>query len=427
MELRASTFLLIFLLLVFVLLCEPYHLHADKGGIPSSLATIYEPGQYAIISWYGGEEVLYLSSTIRTDSLDEIKIMEVIPLPSIPQIALGDSETFEKLSEIVNNYYTSTYLGGEKGAEGGGVSIIFSKILGPHNVTVFKVSNVTEFRTSLHKIANQNGFELEYDLTSIMNKIKFYLKKNYNIFVVDIISLSAEDGTKTIKPIIYKFKSPKIYYPMVISSINEGSYSIKLFFITSYSIRENMHSSTGASLVSYFEKAVWRWEIESVDKRLTEVFPFWKLSLHLTYIELYGYYDHIQDDIEIQGPFDYSILSSLVVLLIIIAYVRNMLRFTRIWLDRSDIRMKRERKYILFYSTLILIPILVVYTEYTHIIMPPLIYFYHPAVINPSTFAFLINIALIIISTAGSLFFWEYIRKLKGCLLYTSPSPRDRG
>jgi hypothetical protein len=68
---------------------------ADRGMIPiKSDVSVYEPGQKAIIAWNKGKEILILSTDVRASG--ETKVLEVMPLPSVPKIEKGDLKSFLK-------------------------------------------------------------------------------------------------------------------------------------------------------------------------------------------------------------------------------------------------------------------------------------------------------------------------------------------
>ena len=83
---------------------------ADKGFIPL-YGYAEEKSQNAIIAWNGEKEVLILSTNLE----GKAKLLEVIPLPSKPDVKKGDMESFAKIARIVAEKTRSTGLFGKGG------------------------------------------------------------------------------------------------------------------------------------------------------------------------------------------------------------------------------------------------------------------------------------------------------------------------
>ncbi len=364
---KTRNLMIIMILILFIHQLASLGVIADRGGIPSEPVDIYEPGQYAVISWYDGIEVMCLSSVLKTSSLSSVKVLEVFPLPSIPEISLGDEAIFKKLGDMVHDlaiYYNLD----ESDQRADGV-IVYNKVLGPHNVTVIRTNDSSSFIENVYEIARQNGFEITYDISSVEDEVEFYIAKNYNVFVIDIVSLESYVSQTLVRPLIYKFRSDKIYYPMVISSINKGFFRIKLFFLTATPLNDlNSIQVDYLHLTTYVQKTVFRYDIERIDSRLTEIFPSWKLVLYLTYVGLKGRYDLICDDLEFTGPPDIESILSLTTFLLLIAYIA-------IILGNDNYRgfiIFNSKKVFITYSLLILIPSLIVLLGISHLVLPPI-------------------------------------------------------
>ncbi len=60
-----------------------------------------QSAQNAIVAWNGSEEIIVLSSNIK--SSNEATVLEILPLPSEPsKVEEGSFESFEKLTELIN-------------------------------------------------------------------------------------------------------------------------------------------------------------------------------------------------------------------------------------------------------------------------------------------------------------------------------------
>ena len=74
---------------------------ADWGGIAfNPRAAICEPNQRAVIGFNGREEILLLSTDLRAS--EPTKVLQVLPLPSEPQVAKGDFNFFVKATDLIN-------------------------------------------------------------------------------------------------------------------------------------------------------------------------------------------------------------------------------------------------------------------------------------------------------------------------------------
>ena len=76
-------------------------LYADRGSIPfNPNVKIFEPNQRAMIAWNGEEEILLLTTDLRASA--PTKVLEVIPLPSKPEVKRGDIEVFKRATALIN-------------------------------------------------------------------------------------------------------------------------------------------------------------------------------------------------------------------------------------------------------------------------------------------------------------------------------------
>ncbi len=372
---RFFSFFLIFLSLSILISYQLLPLNmvkADRGSIPSDPVNVYEPGQLAVVSWYDGREVIYLSSVLEVKADKEIKILEVLPLPSVPKIELGSKDVFEKLGELVENVpYSSvpTHGGGYPGGPGSGGEVIFNKVLGPHNVTVIKAVNSSVFVSMVQLIFEQNNVAASkiYVNSYIIDS---YINSGYSYFAVDLISIKPSEGKIMVEPIIYKFYSPKIYYPMRISKLNKGAYSARIFFITSTIIPRNIFNKLKVSVNYYDARFYWKSDIAHIDSRLTEVFPFWKTYVCLSFFHIKGIYELMGNGDIIYGPVNYyDLIQSVITLLIASVYAVFLLLNKKV----NKIFLKRNTKPITLYSLLIFVPLAIYWIGFPHIIISKLL------------------------------------------------------
>ncbi|MDI6839837.1 MAG: DUF2330 domain-containing protein [bacterium] len=206
---------------------------ADRGMISITRPdiSIYEPGQKAIIGWDGNNEVMILAVDARADT--ECKVLEILPLPSKPTVDEGNFKSFEEIQRLIRKNaprIEALYKGRELLAPG--VEILFHKKIGPHNITCVKALEYREFVNWILNFVKSQGVDtisMPHELLYIINN---YLRNGIQHFVFDIVELSKE--TNSIVPLIYKFKSPYLFFPLHISTLAKGDTRIQVFLVTKH-------------------------------------------------------------------------------------------------------------------------------------------------------------------------------------------------
>lgn len=247
-----------------------------------------QTAQNAIIAWNGEEEIIILSNGIKSD--EPATALRVVPLPSNPEIKEGSFKSFEKIVGLMNEKLEDMRdeFGGigkqnEIAAPGDiGIEITFHEQIGAHDVTVVKVNDLDVFVNWINDFSDKNGFEKNREIkcgdfdyfdcpnncikddcympiclpghscvqecqqvcrggtvnTHMISKefkdgIADYLKRDIKYFVFDVVE-AGKDTEESIEPLIYKFESDYLYYPLLISGISdigESRAHIDLFFI----------------------------------------------------------------------------------------------------------------------------------------------------------------------------------------------------
>ena len=152
--------------------------------------------------------------------------MEFIPLPSKPEVEKGDAKSFYAVTRLINEKAKAGGFIGI-GAKKVGVEIVLQKQIGVHNITVVRVDDVDEFRGWAGKF-----LPLNRSIGRIEEAVKYYVLNGFRYFVFDIVETYRQ---KDVEPIVYKFESPFLFYPMKITAYSDvgKSYSrINLFIIT---------------------------------------------------------------------------------------------------------------------------------------------------------------------------------------------------
>jgi hypothetical protein len=272
-------------LLVMAVLCSTPNVYADRGIIPvKPHIPIYEPGQKAIIAWNGIEEIMILSTDVT--ATEDTMILEILPLPSKPKVEAASFESFKVLEKIVADKFVIKARTYGAGLEFKGLEVIFHEKIGFHDITVIKAYDPNELAYWIEQFALKNGITTKIQLSKLIDVVKEYIDGGFQYYVVDLISLKV--GERSIEPIMYRFNSSFIYYPLKISNIIPGETRITLFIITINGIRRN-HPNLKELQYKLFgvtypvEVEITMEELRKVDPRIAEIFKSNTLLTILTY------------------------------------------------------------------------------------------------------------------------------------------------
>lgn len=288
-----------YILITLLILFFPILISADGGMIiwPPEVH-LDQSTQNAIVAWNGKEEVIILSNNVKSDGV--ATVLRIIPLPSSPsEIKEGDFNSFEKLVEIMNkkieevrNQWKGLGMGEEK-LPTGGIEIIFKERIGAHDITVVKVNNLDSFITWIKNFAKEKKLEVKDISTEFENGVKDYLKKDIKYFVFDVLDVRGEES---IKPLIYKFSSDYIYYPLLISGISEISESraeINLFLITKEKFPKEIPEIESPD---FYWRGRFGYPVELTQEELTEISEDIKNLFDSTvYARTFDYYDYLKE------------------------------------------------------------------------------------------------------------------------------------
>jgi hypothetical protein len=208
---------------------------ADRGGwhLSTEPVTLNESSQRAIIGWDGKTEVLCLATDVSASK--ETTVIEFLPLPSKPNVTLGNRESFEAVERVlarrdVRFFKKGARFGkGDRGPLEGAepFQITFHQRLGAHDITVVKVNRPHEFADWVQEKAKElTGGQASLP-DSIRKLITKYLNEyNCSYFAFDVIEVAPDP--RSVEPIIYEFKSQILFYPLEISTVFQGQTSIDL-------------------------------------------------------------------------------------------------------------------------------------------------------------------------------------------------------
>jgi len=193
--------------------------------------SVYEPAQKAIIAWNGTEEVLVLSTDVNGES--GTFALEIMPFPSNPKsIKKASFDWFETVQSLIwanapmNGYRT---LGGY-GEAVDTVDVTFHEKIGAHDITVVNASDASQLTRWAEAFLESNGVAENLIMKEFEPVLEDYLNDGFNYFVFDLIEASQRENS--LEPILYKFETSFLYYPLRISSLNPGNTKIILLLLT---------------------------------------------------------------------------------------------------------------------------------------------------------------------------------------------------
>ncbi|MBN1574609.1 MAG: DUF2330 domain-containing protein [Deltaproteobacteria bacterium] len=231
--------ILLFILLTLSLTIPISRASADRGSIAVTAevdSSVFEPSQNAVIAWNGVEEILILTTDSHTSKSG--KILEFIPLPAKPTaVEEAPEKTFERALRLIIKKAPRMDLG--RGTKNGrevkgkvpGIEVVMETTIGPHDVTVVRVEDVDDFYRWLKNFFEKEGFsETPRQVTGFKSIVSSYIDRGINYFVFDLVD--AKENPEAVKPLLYRFRTERLYYPLYISSRIAGDTKITLFLVT---------------------------------------------------------------------------------------------------------------------------------------------------------------------------------------------------
>ncbi len=269
--------LLVFLAGLFLLLTTQLA-YADRGIIPIDPdVSVYEPGQKAIIAWNGETEILILSTDVT--SIRETKVVEILPLPSKPEsVEAASFHSFEEIQKIIFQYI-SEYAVQRYGAKATRalseeIEVVFHEKIGAHDITVVKASDPAVLVGWIDAFLAENGVDKEVSLGRFEPVVAEYMARGFRFYVLDIIDASSKK--RSIEPILYKFNSSFLYYPLKITSPLGGNTKITLFIITEDLVKDGYYpfreATFQASKPEPMKIKLCKGELSKIDLRIGEIF-----------------------------------------------------------------------------------------------------------------------------------------------------------
>jgi ankyrin repeat protein len=187
-----------------------------------------------MIAWNGYEEIILLTTDLH--SSEPTKVLEVIPLPSEPEVKKGDIEVLQRVTEIINKRLAklAEARSKRKGKEAPEMrpagEITFNEQIGAHDISVAHVLNSNGFIDWVDNYLKSSGVENPKIPEELKTVIAEYLEEGFGWFVFDVVQLEREP--KTNEAIQYRFRTDFLYYPLKITRTLEGNTTIDLLVLT---------------------------------------------------------------------------------------------------------------------------------------------------------------------------------------------------
>ncbi len=253
--------------LCFLLVCialVPQNTSADTGQIHAYDASVQELSQKAIILHNGREEVLILGTDLQADR--KIGLLRFIPFPAEPQVSLASPDVFETMAALLAKHQLQFLVASKGGPmEGQAVELRLQQKLGAHDLTIIKVNDPMQFRSWVNDYFTSKNLPVKPEYPLAEGIVEDYVKRGIRYFVLDFVEIS--EDPRFIEPVLYRFASKDLYYPLRTSNTFGGTGEIDLMLILPGSlcrpslaaydtclgfragpVRGQMHASTSAAL-----------------------------------------------------------------------------------------------------------------------------------------------------------------------------------
>ena len=344
----------VFTILVIVFTLMVQSAEADRGLIPVIPGvSLNEPGQRAIIAWNGREEIIILSTNILSNK--RVAVVEILPLPSMPVVERASTWSFKEIQRILTRKAVETLRGGEKALSKEIEVVFHEKIgvhditvVKAHDseelfkwIEGFLRSKGLEFSSfcgrstggpcrsdedcirggcsgqvcqSKHEepVVTTCEWKECYDaekygarcmcvngrcqwvveglgLEEFKSVVDDYVGRGFYYYVLDMIMVEPEE--RSVEPILYRFNTSFLYYPLKITSVLEGGTNIVLYILTTdeeplkpeYIVPLTWATIRTPEGVKRIRVRLSRGEVARIDLRLGELFENGAILTIFTY------------------------------------------------------------------------------------------------------------------------------------------------
>ncbi|MGB9892320.1 MULTISPECIES: DUF2330 domain-containing protein [Thermodesulfovibrio] len=294
---------ILFAIYLLILFC-PAILMADKGLFWWTMdAELSQDSQKAIILHNFKEEVLILGTELKASK--DTGVLEFIPFPSEPEISLAKGNPFEEINKLLQKKRIEFAVFTKGGSSAEPVEIRLSQKIGLHDVTVIKINDINGFNKWVIDFLDKKGIK-KIELKALKNfsdVAEDYIKRGIQYFVFDYVEV--KNAPRFIEPLIYRFKTDKLYYPLKTSNIIGGVGSVELVLILpgTLGINENEMMEILKIFPYYFRpelsssSKIYLRELKPIYEKAEEIFNE-KSKIYLQMLRYRGKYE-FKDDINL--------------------------------------------------------------------------------------------------------------------------------
>ena len=290
-----------YLFVPLMLLFLPNFVYADKGPIIwREGVALSQESQKAIILHNSREEILILGTELRASK--EMEVLEFIPFPSEPQVGLARGAPFEKIAELIKKkglvFRLEKFTRGGSGGKTTPVEIRLSEKIGLHDVTTLKVNDIGQFSGWLDDFFKSKGIHADKKkLANVYSNVEDYVGRGIDYFVFDRVMVSK--NVRFIEPLVYRFRSNNIYYPLKTSNLIGGRGVVELILVLPGSIPgqtgQAFFTGPGADIKLSSSSKVYPGEVEAIYGSKSQPFFDRTSKIYLQVLRYSGPYNFRND------------------------------------------------------------------------------------------------------------------------------------
>jgi hypothetical protein len=233
---------------------------------------VYGPGQKARVAWNGEVERFILSTDLYASA--DTKVLEILPLPSEPSVSEGSFQSFQAVQQLMMNNLPRVSVS-EKELQG--FEILFHERIGAHDITVVKATSIDELINFILDYAQKIGLsQMPFVDEKARDILQDYSTRGFNYWVLDFVDVYST--TKSIEPVVYEFRSTRLYYPLKVSATANGRTEVILYLVTTEPIRQEdipakMRLARYEPIDQVIQFQLSSHDLSTIDPRLVELFP----------------------------------------------------------------------------------------------------------------------------------------------------------
>jgi hypothetical protein len=228
-----------FLSIAVLLVLLPAVASANRGLVSfNSMARIYEPNQWGIIAWNGSEQILILKTDIRASI--PTKVLQMFPSRHEPSVKAAPRDVYGRVDAFLNPREPPRMrrgLGGPPARAGGPAGVITGRqMIGSHDLTITRVLDPAGFVAWVQDFLRARGVESPTLPPRLQESVSDYIAKGFQWFVFDVVEVGV--ALTPTEPIMYRFKTDHLFYPLVITQTEDRAQSVELLVFTPGYLRE---------------------------------------------------------------------------------------------------------------------------------------------------------------------------------------------